>query len=154
MTEQEKMPDKDKQLAEVTEQAKKWEGLYTETTIKRALLDAAERGGAYHAPQLLPFLTKDAKMEEVKGQHVVYVQGSDDSGKKIRRTPDEAVANMKKQGDFANLFKDTMTAKPTLGTPSKIDLEKLLKNMPHEQFLKLRAEKPEIFGLGPLPKRR
>ena len=153
MSDQEKTPDKDKQLAELTARAEKWERLHTESTVRRELLAAAERGGAFYGPQLLPWLAKDAKMEEVKGQFVVYVQGTDENGKKIRRTPDEAVANMKRQSDFANLFKETMVTKPTLATPSKIDLEKLLENMPMEQYLRLRQEKPEILGLKPLPKR-
>ena len=140
-----------KQLAETEARATKWEKLHTESTIRRELLAAAERGGAYHGPQLLPWLEKDAKLEEVNGQSVVRIVTTNDEGKEIRHTPDEAVANMRKQAAHANLFRDTMGAKPTLATPAKgkVDLRKLLENMPQEQYLKLREEQPELFGFDP-----
>ena len=145
-----------KRAADAEARATKWEKLYTESTIHRELLAAAERGGAFHAPQLLPWLKKDAKLEEVSGQSVVRIVTTNDDGKEVRYTPDEAVANMKKQAAHANLFHDTIGAKPTLAAPAKVagkvDLRKLMENMPQEQYLKLRAEQPELFGLDPLPK--
>ena len=143
-----------KRLAEVEARADKWEKLHTESTIRRELLAAGERGGAFHAPQLLPWLEKDAKLEEVGGQSVVRIVATNDDGKEIRHTPDEAVANMKKQAAHANLFRGTMGAKPTLAAPAKIDVRKLLETISHEQYLKIREEQPELFGLDPLPKKR
>lgn len=148
MSEQQKMPDKDKQLAQAEERAKKWEGLYTETLVRRAIMDAADRAGAYHGQQLLPFLQEHGRLEEVKGQYVVYFVGEDDSGKKIRRTPDQAVEHLKKNGDYWNLFKDTMAAQPTLAAPStppKIDFKK----MTPQQYLEIREKNPELLGLKP-----
>lgn len=145
-----------KRAADAEARAAKWEKLHTESTIRRELLAAAERGGAYHGPQLLPWLEKDAKLEEVSGQSVVRIIATNEDGKEVRHTPDEAVANMKKKAAHANLFRDTMCAKPTLATPAtptKVDLRKLMENMPQEQYLKLRAEQPELFGLDPLPKK-
>lgn len=152
----EKIEELKQQAAEAQERAERWERLHTEATIKRELLAAGQQGGAFHAPQLLPFLEPKAKLVEVNGQHVVRVVTTDEQGKEVMHTPAQAVANMKKDGDYANLFRETMVAKSTLAapvTPEKIDLEKLLKNMSPEQYRKLRAEKPEIFGLKPSPKR-
>jgi hypothetical protein len=152
----ENVEDLKKRLAETESRAAKWEKLHTESTIRRELLAAAARGGAYHGPQLLPWLEKNAKLEEANGQSVVRIVTTNDDGKEVRHTPDEAVANMKRQAAHANLFHDTMDAKPTLATPAtpaKVDLRKLMENMPQEQFLKLRAEQPELFGLDPLPKK-
>jgi hypothetical protein len=84
---------------------------------------------------------------------VVRIVTTNDDGKEVRHTPDEAVANMKKQAGHANLFKETMAAKPTLATPAKIDVRKLLETISHEQYLKIREEQPELFGLDPLPKK-
>jgi hypothetical protein len=143
-----------KRVAEAEARAAKWEKLHTESTIRRELLAAAERGGAYHAPQLLPWLEKDAKLEEANGQSVVRIVTTNDDGKEVRHTPDEAVANMKRQAAHANLFRDTMGAKPTLATPAKVDpakvdLRKLLENMPQDEYIRLREQQPELFGFGP-----
>ena len=143
-----------KRVADAEARTAKWEKLHTESTIHRELLAAAERGGAFHGPQLLPWLEKDAKLEEVNGQSVVRIITTNDDGKEVHHTPDEAVANMKKQAGHANLFKETMAVKPTLATPAKIDVRKLLETISHEQYLKIREEQPELFGLDPLPKKR
>ncbi len=101
------MSEQDKQLAEAKEQIKKWKGLYTEATVRRAILEAADRASAIHPEQLVPILAPDAAMEEVKGRFVVYFQGTDEQGKQVRRTSDQAVAHMKKEGKHPNLFRDT-----------------------------------------------
>jgi len=142
-----------KRAADAEARADKWEKLHTDSTIRAELLAAAERGGAFHAPQLLPWLKKDAKLEEVSGHSVVRIVTTNDDGKEVRYTPDEAVANMKKQAAHANLFHDTMGAKPSLATPAKVDVKKLLDTISHEQYLALREKQPELFGLDPLPKK-
>jgi hypothetical protein len=66
----------------------------------------------------------------------------------------QAVANMKKQGDFANLFKETMLTKSTLATPAApttardIDWD----HMTQPKYRKIRQEHPEWLGLKPQPK--
>jgi hypothetical protein len=143
------------QLAEVQQRAEKWERLHTEATIKRELLAAGQQGGAFHAPQLLPFLEPKAKLVEVNGQHVVRVVTTDEQGKEVMHTPAQAVANMKKHGDYANLFRETMVAKSTLAapatpmTPDKIDWD----HITHPEYLKIRQEHPEWLGLKPSPKK-
>lgn len=143
------------QLAEVQQRANKWEKLHTESTIRRELLAAGEKGGAFHAPQLLPFLEPNAKLVEDNGQHVVRIVTTDEEGKEVTHTPAQAVANMKKHGDYANLFRETMVVKSTLATPAtpmtpdKIDWD----HITHPEYLKIRQEHPEWLGLKSLPNR-
>jgi len=79
-----------KAVAEVEARADKWEKLHTVSTIRRELLAAAERGGAFHAPQLLPWLERTPSWREVSGQSIVRVVTTNDDGKEVRHTPDEA----------------------------------------------------------------
>jgi hypothetical protein len=142
------MSDLEKQLEEAQQQAKKWEGLYAESTIKRALLDAAEQGGAYNPAQVLPYLKPNAKLVEADGQHAVRVVTTSETGQDILHTPAEAVANLKRRSEHANLFKPAPAAPPAPATGGKIDVRKLT----HAQFLEIRAKNPEKLGLAPKPR--
>ena len=86
--------------------------------------------------------------EEAGGQYVVRVVTNDETGQEIADTPAEAVANLKRRSEHANLFKPTPAAPPTPATGGKIDVRKLT----HAQFLEIRAKNPELLGLA--PKRR
>jgi hypothetical protein len=94
-----------------------------------------------------------SRLVDAGGKQVVRVVSVGDDGQEAHHSPAQAVWHMKQNKDNFNFFKDTMTQTSTLAPPStKIDLGKLVKNMSHEQYLKLRAEKPEMFGLKPSPK--
>lgn len=139
------MSDLEKQLAETEEKAKKWEGLYAESTIKRALLDAAEQGGAYNGSQLLPYLTPNARLVESDGHYLVRVVTKDATGQEIMHTPAEAVANLKRCKENANLFKSAPPPPAAPAKDDKIDVRKLTA----AQYREIRAKKPELLGLAP-----
>jgi hypothetical protein len=134
-----------KQLAQAQQEAAKWQGLHAQATIKRELREAAEKGGAFNADQLMPYLTPNAKLVEDNGQHVVRVIVVGQDGKEIHHTPAQAVAHMKQNKDFENLFKSAPAAPPASTAPGKIDWS----NMTAEQYRELRKKHPERIGLAP-----
>lgn len=155
----EKIEELKQQLAEAQAKAEKFERLHADGLIEHELRKAAEEGKAFNADQIIALLKGKSRLVEVGGKHVVRVVTLGDDGKEIHHSPAQAVGHMKQNKDNHNFFRDTMAATSTLAQPSganlgKTDLEKLLKDMPMEQYIKLRAEKPEMFGLDPLPKRR
>jgi hypothetical protein len=134
------------QLAQVKERAEKFERLYTESTIKRELTKAAEKGGAFNPDQLLPYLP--AKLVEVNGQQVVRVVTKDGEGNEVHHTPAQAVARLRQIEKMGNFFKDLLAGQSTLAPPSasdKIDLRKITP----QQYLEIRKTHPELLGLKP-----
>lgn len=166
----EKKQLKDAHRNELTELKKKlvfWEGLYRESTIDRALQDAAVKNDAFNPSQVVVLLRSDTKLlEEVdektgtttgKYRTVVSMQGVDPkTGEQVTLscTPEEAVKRMKELPDvYGNLFKSGVVSgigagTATGGTPGKggkIDVTKLTP----AQYRKIRAENPELLGLRP-----
>jgi len=147
----------EKRIAEQEARAEHFQRLHAEGVIEHEVRKAAEDAGAFNAEQILRFLKGKSRLVEVNGKQVVRIVAVGDDGQEVHHTPAQAIWHMRQNKDNHNLFRDTMAQTPTLAPPtqidSKTDLRKLLKNMPMEQYLKLRAEKPEIFGLKPLPKK-
>jgi len=155
---------------ELTELKKKlvfWEGLYRESTIDRALQDAAVKNDAFNPSQVVILLRSNTKLleevDETSGtttgryRPVVEMEGNDPKTGdpvKLSCTPEEAVKRMKELPDvYGNLFKSGVVSgigagTATGGTPGKggkIDVSKLTP----AQYRKIRSENPELLGLRP-----
>ena len=152
MTEKE-MQDR---MADAQTRAEKFERLHAEGVIKDELRKAAEAAGAFNPDQILTLLKGKSRLVDAGGKQVVRVVSVDGDGKEVHHSPAQAVWHMKQNKDNFNFFRDTMAATPTLAPPAKIDattdLRKRLKDMPMDEYIKLRTERPEILGLKPLPK--
>ena len=117
-----KIEELKKQAADTEERAAKFERLHAESTIKGELREAAERGGAFNADQLMPYLMPAAKLIEVNGQNMVRIVKTDEKGQEVLFTPAEAVGHLKQTKDLENLFKKPVPVQPTAPTtPPKID---------------------------------
>lgn len=155
---------------ELTELKKKlvfWEGLYRESTIDRALQDAAVQNDAFNPSQVVIILRNNTKLlEEVdersgqttgKYRPVVYMDGTDQkTGEPVQlnMTPAEAVKRMKELPDvYGNLFKSGVVSGIGAGTATggvpgkggKIDVTKLTP----AQYREIRSKNPELLGLRP-----
>jgi len=142
------MSDQGSELAVAQATADKYQGLFADSTIQRELRQAAENGGAYNPDQLLPYLMPSAKLVEADGKYLVRVITTDEAGQEVAHTPAEAVANLKRCSEHANLFKSALPAPAAPAKAEKIDVRKLT----HDQYLDIRAKNPESLGLA--PKRR
>lgn len=146
----------EQRLAEAESRAEKFQRLHADGVIEHELRKAAEEAGAFNSDQIITLLKVKSRLVDAGGKQVVRVVSVGDDGKEVHHSPAQAVWHFKQNKDNFNFFRDTLTETPTLAPPSKIDktdLRRLLANMPFEQYLKLRAEKPEILGLKPLPKK-
>jgi len=148
------MSDPEK-LAKAEQRAEKAERLFTESTIQRALHDAAVKHDAFNPSQIITVLKPSARLTQAgDGQFEVQVVTREidpATGQEVETacTPDEAVARMKQnRKENENLFNSVLPAPAAPAPAGKIDVRKLT----HEEFLKIRAEHPEWLGLA--PKRR
>jgi hypothetical protein len=151
----EKIEELKKQLAEAQAKAEKFERLHADGVIERELREAAQDAGAFNADQVITLLKGKSRLVDAGGKQVVRVVAVGDDGQETHHSTAQAIWHMKQNKDNDNFFRDTLPTKPTLAPPPQIDsntdLRELLKNMPMEQYMKLRAERPEILGLKPLP---
>jgi hypothetical protein len=140
---------------------------WRDSTIMRALQDAAVENESYSPTQvvtLLKSMTKlvesvDDKTGRPNGTYKVVVEFPDKdatNGQEVMttRTPAEAVKRMTEIPEFQNLFKRNVVSGVggnsaigglTPGSNGRIDV----RNLTHEQYLKVRAENPELLGLRP-----
>lgn len=151
---------------EVFKQAKSWEERYTESTIERALYDAAVEHDAWKPKQILVQLRGQTALKEQvdsngkpTGRLVPMVEmtvHNADSGvsEQLQMTPGEAVEYMKKNPEeWGNMFKNNI--REGIGSNSAtggamagdgtIDHTKLT----DEQYFKLRKENPAALGINP-----
>jgi len=158
-------------LQELEKKAAFFETLYRDSTIERALTDAAVKNDAWSPLQIVVQLRSQTKMLEEtdsktgkltgKFRPMVEMQTLNTTTGEMETkaySPDEAVKKMKEMPEqFGNLFRPnvvsgigagTATGGPNMPGGGKIDVRKLS----HEEFLKIRAEHPEWLGLA--PKRR
>ena len=154
-------------LAEAGKKATVWESMYRDSTVQRALQDAAVKNDAFSPSQIIVLLKPLTKMIEdtdpvtqrPNGQYKVVVEMPDIDPKTgqstlMVRNPEDAVKRMKALPDqYGNLFKSGVVsgigAGSGIGTPmsgggsGKIDVTKLTP----EQYREIRAKHPELLGL-------
>lgn len=149
-----------KTLKEVTDKATHWEIKYKDSTVARALQDAAVTGDAYNPSQLVTILKPMTKLTEDKGEFKAMVEFPDTdaaTGEPVMtlRSPEEAVKRMKELPEvYGNLFKSNVvsgigshsaTGGLTSGKDGKIDWKKLAQDP--AKYRELRAKNPELLGL-------
>jgi len=152
-------------LATAERRAEIAEVRWRSSTIERALQDAAIEHEAYSTRQVVTLLTGMTKLVESvdertgkpNGQFKVMVDFPDKdatTGEEVMtsKTPSEAVKRMTELPEFQNLFRKNVVSGIggnsaigglTPGSNGRIDV----RNLTHEQFLKVRAENPELLGL-------
>ena len=137
---------------------------WRDSTIMRALQDAAVENEAYNTRQVVTLLKDWTKLIERvdgngkgTGQFDVMVDFPDKdntTGQEIRtsKTPSEAVKRMTEIAEFQNLFRKNVVSGVggnsaigglTTGSNGRIDPRSLTP----EQYQKVRAENPELLGL-------
>jgi hypothetical protein len=150
-------------LSEVTTERDSWKDLFHQSSIDRALQDAAVGNDAYNSEQVVQLLRPMTKLtpntdetgREIGGyKAVVDFPTRDEKGetKLMQGTPSEIVERMKETEEYANLFKSNVvpgvgansaTGGMTPGSNGRIDVRKLTP----EQYMKIRKENPELLGL-------
>ena len=152
-------------LATLEKRAQVAETRWRDSTITRALQDAAIDNDAYNTHQvvtLLKSMTKlvesvDEKTGKPNGQFKVMVEFPDKdatTGQEVMtsKTPAEAVKRMTEIPEFQNLFRKNVVSGVggnsaigglTPGSNGRIDV----RNLTPDQYQKIRAENPELLGL-------
>ncbi len=145
------------------EARKIWEDRFHQSSIDRALQDAAVSHDAWnidHIVQLLRPMTKLTPLHDESGTEtgqfdpVVDFPDHDDKGDKVTfsGTPDEIVKRMKEIKQHANLFKSNVvsglgannaTGGAASGPGGSVDVSKLTE----AQYRKIRKENPELVGM-------
>jgi hypothetical protein len=154
----------EQQLSESHKAAEVWENRFRESSINRALQDAAVANDAYNSSQVVGLLRPMTKLvedvDETTGKAtgrfktVVDLPDRDEQGHEVmtQGSPSEIVKRMKELGDYANLFKSNVvsglgansaTGGLTSGVSGPIDI----RNLTPEQYKKIREENPELLGL-------
>jgi hypothetical protein len=154
------------QLKEAQEKVTKTWQMYENSTIERALLDAAMANEAYNPDQVATLLRRSAKLVEKKdeqgkslGAFEVMVELADqhaETGEAITttRTPDAAVKRMKELKQNLNLFKSgvvsglgshSATGGVTPGKNGRLSREQIA-NLSQDQYNKIRKENPALLG--------
>jgi len=162
-------------LQEVEKKASFFETLYRDSTIDRALQDAAVKHEAWSPSQVVTLLRGQTKMLEetdprtgkLTGRYkpVVEMQALNTTTGEIEPktyTPEDAVKKMKDTPDiWGNLFRSGVVSGIGAGTATgglmpgqggKLDAAAIRK-LTQEQFREIRANHPEWLGLDPLPKK-
>jgi hypothetical protein len=137
-----------------------------DSTVLRGLQDAAVEHEAYSSSQVVTILKSMTRLVEKvdangkgTGQFDVMVDFPDKdatTGQSVMtsKTPTEAVKRMTEIPEFQNLFRKNVVSGVggnsaigglTPGSNGRIDV----RNLTHDQYLKVRAENPELLGLRP-----
>jgi len=156
--------DHDAKLSEAKESAVVWEDRFRESSISRALQDAAASNDAWDSDQIIALLRPMTKLVEVVDENtnmptgdyntVVDFSDVDEKGLSVvtQRTPDETVKRMKEIPKHQNLFKSNIvsgigappaTGGLTPGTNGQVDC----RNIDMATYEKLRKENPAALGL-------
>lgn len=135
-------------LTEAEERAKTFEGKFVDSTIHRALLDAAAANDAFNVQQVIALLRPKTKLLN-DGPVVDFDDISVETGEAIvtQLTPLEAVKRMRELANVhGNLFKSNVVtgvgASNGSAQTGKIDVRKLSP----QQYAKLRKENPSALG--------
>ncbi len=160
-------------LQEMERKATHFETLYRDSTIDRALQDAAVKHEAWSPSQVVSLLRSQTKMLEetdpktgkLTGRYkpVVEMQALNTTTGEMEikaYTPEDAVKKMKDTPDtWGNLFKSgvvsgigagTATGGLAPGQSGRLDAAAISKLTP-AQYREIRATHPEWLGLNPLP---
>jgi hypothetical protein len=144
-------------LDAATHRADHWEQQYRDTSVDRALQDAASDPDVYNVHQIINLLKPHTELKEVDGALTTMINFPDvdeKTGKEIvtLRTPADAVKRMKEMPKVhGNLFKSGVVSGVGSGSGAinqgvgEIDYASLTT----EQYRKLRKENPEALGLSP-----
>lgn len=111
-------------LEKASNEAKRWQSLYTSSTVERTLQDAAIGGEAVQPRQIVAMLGQSTRLAEVLGEDgkptgafapVVKFNDTDKDGNPITLdlSPADAIKRMRELPEYGNLFKGT--AKGGLG---------------------------------------
>lgn len=138
------------ELQVANDNQKKWEGMYSVSTIERAIHDAAVESGAVHPSQVVTLLQGITQLVEEDGNYspTVKFNDVDEEGKNVTLdlSPSEAVKRMKELTDrYGNLFKGTATGGlgSTGGTKGSTGQTKMSELMASpEVYAKWRKENP------------
>jgi hypothetical protein len=162
-------------LQEMEKKATHFETMYRDSTIERALQDAAVKHEAWSPSQVVSLLRGQTKMLEEtdpktgkltgKYKPVVEMQALNTTTGEMETkayTPDDAVRKMKDTPDiWGNLFRSgvvsgigagTATGGLSPGQSGRLDAAAIRK-LTQEQYREIRATHPEWLGLNPLPKK-
>lgn len=144
------------ELQEWKQRAEAAESRYIDSTISRALTDAAAQGDAFNPNQVVTLLRPMTKMVEEKPM-IDFPDVSTETGESIiaQMTPDEAIKRMKQLPEtYGNLFKSGVTGGVgaasatgglTPGSNGRVDASKLSV----DQYMELRQKNPSAVGLRP-----
>ena len=155
--------DYETQLKTEREARKIWEDRFHDSSIDRALQDAAVGNEAYNTDHIVQLLRPMTKLAPLLGEDgtetghfdpVVDFPDHDEKGVKVTfsGTPDEIVKRMREIGQHANLFKSNVvsglgannaTGGAASGPGGSVDVSKLTP----AQYRKLRKEHPELVGM-------
>lgn len=151
-------------VKQLEEEKSAWQRRYTESTIQRALTDAANKHGAYNTDQIISQLWNSTRMVEIVGDDgkptgvsepmVDLFEINPDSGERVttQRTPEDALKRMSELPQYANLFKSNVasglsaasaTGRLKPGSNGQVDVKKLS----HDEYMKIRSTNPELLGL-------
>lgn len=134
------------------ESSKRWESMYSSSTIDRALFDAAVEAEAIHPSQIVTLLKGTTQLVEDEGKYSPVVKFNDKSeeGKDVvlDLSPTETIKRMKELTDrFGNLFKGTATGGVggignADGSVSQPKFDDLMKDP--VKYAKWRKENPDL----------
>jgi len=154
----------EKQLNQEKADREMWENRFHDSSISRALQDAAVSNDAYNSDQVMrllqPMTSLKPVVDETTGKEtgqfrtVVDFPDHDETGAEVTfsGTPDDIVKRMRDLKDYANLFKSNVvaglganntTGGVHTGPNGQIDVTKLTP----AQYRKVREETPELLGL-------
>lgn len=155
-------------LSEAEKNAGRWEGLYKESMISRALQDAAVQHDAFRPDQVVSLLRPMTKLvEEIDSKTgkstgalkpmIDFPDMNQDTGESFigQLTPADALRRMKEIPEvYGNLFKsgvvsgigaNSATGGLTPGANGRVDVRKLTP----QQYREIRQKNPELLGLRP-----
>jgi hypothetical protein len=154
-----------KQLSDEKKIREDWERRYRDSTVERALMDAAVGGDAFTPDTMMAVLRPLTRLTEITdektgkgtGKFKVVVDFPDtdpNTGEPTvtLHTPESAVKRMKDIPKYSNLFKSgavggigssSATGGLTPGGSGKLDVRKLTQ----AQYMEIREKNPELLGL-------
>jgi len=105
----------DQKLEEATGQSDYWQGQFTEATISRSITDGAVKAEAFNPSQINAILRPQTRLEPIKDEEgnvkgyapIVTMKSTGKDGKpvELELPVDKAIAQLKEDENFYNLFK-------------------------------------------------